>query len=141
MWQLTQPVLNADDPEFANFVDNIRVGTGPNVQLVLMLHTVTSADELINFVYPPDIVLNFSTSLKHAILTPTHIQVDSYNNIILHQVGGSEWTYHRVDTLKEVDDMGLTPPDSILDYVAKHPPPSFPHHKLTIKTRVVFRLL
>jgi hypothetical protein len=45
------------------------------------------------------------------------------------------------DSLKEVEEAGLTSPDSILNYVAKHTPPGMPPHSLTIKTNSIFRLL
>jgi hypothetical protein len=139
--RLTEPVRNAEDPEFANFVDEIGDGAGPTVQLLPVLKSVTDSEQLINFVYPPEVLTNSTACLKRAILAPTHMQVDGYNNTILGRVEGSERTYNAADTLKEVDDVGLVPPDSVLDYVAKHTPPGLPHYKLTIKTGGVFRLL
>jgi hypothetical protein len=79
--------------------------------------------------------------LKRAILAPTNQQVDAFNKIILNAVPGTSRTYLAADSLKEVEEAGLTPPDSVLDYVAKHTPPGMPPHSLTIKTNGVFRLL
>jgi hypothetical protein len=138
---LTQPICNAVDPEFAHFVDDIGDGAGPEVPMPNMLDIVTGAEDLINFVYPQDILSNIVGCLKRAIFTPTNIQVDTYNETILKWVAGTERTYLAADKLKEVEDAGLTVPEGILDYVAKHPPPGFPHHTLTIKTGAVFRLL
>jgi hypothetical protein len=74
-------------------------------------------------------------------LAPTNFQVDSYNTSILQSIDGTGQIYLAADSLKEVGDLGLTAPDSILDYVAKYPPPGLPPHSLTIKSNAVFRLL
>lgn len=138
--RLTQPIRNAEDLEYADFVDRIGDGAGPEITLPLLAVTHTTED-LINFVYPPAIISNPVACLRRSILAPTNMQVDQYNDIILKSVDGVERVYHGADTLKEVDDVGLVPPDSVLDYVSRHPPPGFPHHKLTIKTGAVFRLM
>jgi hypothetical protein len=67
--------------------------------------------------------------------------VDTFNKTILNAILGTSKTYLAADSLKEVEESGLTPPDSVLDYVAKHTPPGMPPHSLTIKTNSVFRLL
>lgn len=79
--------------------------------------------------------------LSRAILAPTNQQVDFYNDTILHAVDGDRRVYLAADSLKEVEDLGLHAPDSILDYVAKNTPPGLPPHSLTIKTNSIFRLL
>jgi hypothetical protein len=56
-------------------------------------------------------------------------------------LGGNKRTYLAADSRKEVEDLGLDTPDSILDYVAKNTPPGLPPHSLTIKTNGIFRLL
>ena len=140
IYRLTIPIRNAEDPEFADFVDAIGEGAGPDVPLNLMEH-VQTAEDLIDFVYPPDILPDSHACLQRAILAPTHIQVDAYNKNILQCVQGESRTYLSADTLKEAEDVGLEQPDSILDYVSQHTPPGFPHHTLEIKTNAIFRLL
>ena len=138
--RLTIPIRNAADPQFASFVDTIGDGAGPEIPLD-MLTKVYSMNELIDFVYPSEILANPIACLTRAILCPTNQQVDSYNNTILCNVQGTSRTYLAADSLKEVDEQGLTAPDSILDYVAQHTPPGLPPQSLTIKTNAVFRLL
>lgn len=140
IYRLTIPIRNAEDPEFADFVDAIGEGAGPDVPLTLIQH-VQTPDDLIDFVYPPNILPDPLACLQRAILAPTHIQVDAYNKNILRRVQGETRTYLSADTLKEADDVGLEQPDSVLDYVAQHTPPGFPHHSLEIKTNAIFRLL
>jgi hypothetical protein len=83
MWQLTQPVCNADDPEFANFVDNIGYGAGPNVQLVSMLCTLQTSSSILStllifyLIPPPPWNVQFSLQLTFkwiAIMTPFFIE-------------------------------------------------------------------
>jgi hypothetical protein len=138
--RLTEPIRNAEDLEFASFVDAIGDGAGPQVHLD-MLQSVYSADELVDFVYPLNILNDPISCLKRAILAPTNKQIDAFNHTILNAIPGTAKTYLAADSLKEVEEAGLTPPDSVLDYVAKHTPPGMPPHSLTIKTNAVFRLL
>jgi hypothetical protein len=138
--RLTQAVRNAEDPKFADFVNNVGDGAGPEIDLSI-LNTTTDAPSLTTFVYPPQILRDPIASLKRAILAPTHKQVDAYNDNIIDQVEGYTRTYLAADTLKEVEDTGLLPPSAVLDYVAKQTPPGLPLHTLVIKTNAVFRLL
>jgi hypothetical protein len=140
LFRLTVPIRNAEDIEFANFVDAIGDGAGPEVSLDMLLHTYSAAG-LTDFVYPPEVLSDPLACLSRAILCPTNLQVDSYNDTMLRNVEGAARMYLAADSLKEVDDMGLTAPDSILDYAAKHTPPGLPPHSLTIKVNAVFRLL
>ena len=140
IYRLTIPIRNAEDPQFADFVDAIGDGAGPEVLLTLLEH-VESSDELLDFVYPDNILSDAEACLRRAILAPTHIQVDTYNKNILQRIDGKARIYLAADVLKEADDVGIIQPDSILDYVARHTPPGFAHHMLEIKTNAVFRLL
>jgi len=99
---------------------------------------VQSPENLINFVYLSHILPNPQACLRRAIFAPTHIQVDSYNNNILQCIEGESRTYLSADTLKEAADVGLEQSDGILDYIAQHTPPGFPHHTLKIKTNAIF---
>ena len=58
---------NAEDIPFANFVDSIGDGAGPEVSLD-MLDIVTNAEDVIQFVYPENILQHSSSCLSHAIL-------------------------------------------------------------------------
>jgi hypothetical protein len=106
-----------------------------------MLSQTYSEKDLTDFVYPPEVLSNPLACLSRAILAPTNLQVDAYNETMLRSVDGAARVYLAADSLKEVDELGLTAPDSILDYVAKHTPPELPPHSLTIKVNGVFRIL
>ena len=138
---LTQPIHNLADLEFALFVDTIGDGAGPDICLDGMLDIVTNPKDLMSFVYPMEILQDSVKCLKCSILCPTNIQVDFYNDTLLKRIDGVECTYHAADSLKEVDEAGLVTPDSALDYVAKHPPPGFPHSNLIAKMGCVYHLM
>ncbi len=89
---LLQPFRNAEDPLFAQFVDAIGDGAGPEVSLE-GLDIVTEPDDLIDFVYPLQVLSDSTACLKRAILAPTNMQVDHYNNIILNRLDGAERLY------------------------------------------------
>ena len=125
IYHLFRHRCNAEDLPFANFVDSIGDGAGPDVSLD-MLDIVTDAEDIIQFVYPEDILQHSSSCLSRAILAPTNQQVDHYNNTILQHIHGTPHTYLTADSLKEVDNAGLISPDSALDYVACQTPQASP---------------
>ena len=140
VYRLHRHRRNAGDPLFAEFVDAIGDGAGPDIPLT-MLNIVTNPEDIIQFVYADNVLQNSACCLSRAILAPTNLQVDQYNDVILQRVHGTQRTYLAADTLKEVDNAGLISPDSALDYVARQTPPGLPSHTLTIKINGVYRLL
>jgi ATP-dependent DNA helicase PIF1 len=138
--RLTQLVRNAQDPEFADFVNSIGDGAGPEVSLD-MLDITYDITDLIQFVFPNDILQDPMACLKRAILAPTHKQVDEYNNTILDSVHGTSRTYLAADSIKEAENAGLSSPAATLAYVARQTPAGLPSHKLVVKTGAIYRLL
>ncbi|PIL35224.1 hypothetical protein GSI_03014 [Ganoderma sinense ZZ0214-1] len=140
VYHLTIPVRNAEDPDYARFVDAIGNGAGPDVAIDLIPHVVDS-DALIAFTFPSDVINNADTCLQRSILAPTNAQIDAYNTTVIESVHGQQQTYFAADTLKEADDAGVPIDHSILDYAARHTPPGLPAHALTIKVNGVYRLI
>ena len=56
--------------------------SGPEISFQGLQHARTRAD-LIQFVFPQDVISNPALSLQHYILAPTNAQVDAYNSGIL----------------------------------------------------------
>jgi hypothetical protein len=131
---------NEGDIPFANFVDAIGDGAGPDVSLD-MLDIFSDAEDIMQFVYPDHVLQDTTSCLGRAILAPTNQQVDHYNNVILRRVHGTQRVYLAADSLKEANNAGLISPDSALDYVARQTPPGLPSHTLTVKTNGLYRLL
>ena len=121
-------------------MNNIGDGAGPNVPFN-GLRTVETVQDVVDFVFPPNMLSAPVSSSQRAILAPTNAQIDVYNDIIIDQLPGASRTYIAADCLKEVDDAGLIPPTSQLDYVARNTPPGLPRHTLVIKVGGVYRLM
>lgn len=141
--RLTVPIRNAEDPDFADFVDAIGDGAGPDVPLAHMLDVTTVAEGLIEFMFPDDILQQPPRAVKRAILAPTNDQVEDYNNIVLDTVQGLSKTYTAFDSIKEATDAGLPEEvcSAILDYVARRTPPGAPPHDLRVKVGGIYRLM
>jgi len=137
---LTAPIRNVDDPEIASWIDNIGDGAGPEVNMNF-INSVSTVEDLVDFVYPPHILTDPSSCLKRAILCPTNAQVNKYNDTIVSHIDGIQRSYLAADSLQEAEEVGLMPPQNILDYVAAHTPPGLPQHTLTIKINAVYHLM
>jgi len=125
VWPLTTTICNVDNPEFASWIDNISDGAGPEVNMNF-INNVSTVENLVDFVYPPHILSDPSSWLKQAILCPTNAQVNRYNNTIVSRIDGIQQSYLAVDSLQEAEEVGLMPPQNILDYIAAHTPPGLP---------------
>jgi ATP-dependent DNA helicase PIF1 len=141
IFRLVTPIRNAEDRELSDFLDQIGDGAGPEVDLSPFFRSTASMDEIIDFVYPPHILNHPLSCLSRNILAVTNAQIDRYNVTLLNQIDGVSKTYYAADSLNEVEDVGLAPPQAILDYAARHTPSGFPPMALTIKVNAVYRLL
>ena len=154
IWPLFQverlylPIRNVEDPEFANFVDDIGDGAGPEVTIPFVEST-TSKEDFINFVFPNEILREPSICLTRCILAPTNKQVNYFNKKILMKLDTEPKTYYATDSIKETDeldpeyDIGLLNLDhsSILDLFTTQTPPGLPPHSLQLKTGSICRLM
>jgi hypothetical protein len=89
-------------------VDAIGDSLAPSVALN-NFNIVFTEHELINFIYPPDILANPLSCTNRAILAPT-IQVDHYNSLILDMIPSEECCYYASDSIKETDEANLSQP-------------------------------
>ena len=122
---LITPIRNAEDPAFAAFVDAIGDGAGPEISFQGLQHARTRAD-LIQFVFPQDVIINPAVCLQHCILAPTNAQVDAYNSGILNLLPNNSKLFCAANSLEEhanisIDSESNVPPapDAVLDYVSK----------------------
>lgn len=140
IYRLITPLRNAEDPEFAHWVDTIGDGAGPDINLD-MIDRLSSVNDVIAFVFPDDILHDSTRSVRRSILAPTNVQVDAYNDAIIARIDGLSRTYYAADSLKELAEAGLAESGGALDYAAKRRIPGLPDHSITIKVNGVYRLL
>jgi len=135
---LNTPIRNASDPDYAAFLTQVGDGTTSTVNLD-MLEKVTTEEELISSVFPPDVLHVPGSCLSRAILAPTNKQVDHYNRLIYTALANDSHTYLATDSLKEAADADIMPPIPILDYVTTHCPPGLPPATLQVKIGAMYR--
>ena len=142
IYNLSLPIRQQTDPEFAAAIDAIGDGAGPSVQIPFV-RQACAPEQLIDFVFPSTVLNNPIECHSRSILAPLNYQIDDYNRHILQRVHGLEREYLSADRLKEAESVGLSVPEhnAIIDTAAQHSPPSFPPHQLFVKTNAVFRLL
>jgi ATP-dependent DNA helicase PIF1 len=140
IYRLSTPIRNASDIPFARFLDSVGDGESNKVSLS-NLRVIHSHEHFIRFVYPDDVINQPQLCQSRAILAPTNKQVNDYNAAALSQIIGEQKTYFATDTLKESDDIGLSTPCVILDYLATKDLPGLPPQRLEIKKHGIYRLL
>lgn len=83
---LTIPIRSAADPEYTAFVDHIGEDTSGNrVELNLLQH-VQNVDDVVDFLFPQNILASPQDCLSHAFLSPKNIFVDEFNDLILNKL-------------------------------------------------------
>lgn len=88
--QLTAPMRNASDPEFADFVDSVGENTSGNrINLRPFLHHCSNFDEMQCRLYPTSILSDPAACVRRAFLTPLNVDVDKFNMGILERLPGS----------------------------------------------------
>lgn len=132
IYRLTIPIRNAEDGDFAKFIDAIGDGGGPYISFE-GLHRARSISNLTHFVFPDHVIGNPTLCLKRNILAPKNSQVDAYNLAILDRLPGAPTLFCAADSLEEHSNVladsesdVLPTPDAILDYVAKVRPNGMP---------------
>ena len=138
--RLTRLIRNALDPIYADYINAIGDGAGPDIDLSFLSCT-TEKDDLIDFIFPPSILLNPLQCLNRGIIAPTNKQINKYNSIILKRIIGEQRQYFAADSLKEASDLRIDIERCTLNYVARQTPHGLPPHCLPIKKNAMYRLL
>ena len=87
--QLTVPMRNAGDLDFANFVDSIGENTtGARIDLHPFLYHSDDFDDMQRQLYPDAILNDPAACVRRAFLTPLNINVDKFNMDILNRLPG-----------------------------------------------------
>jgi hypothetical protein len=85
--ELTVPIRNAEDPDFAEFIDYIGEDCSGN-RVILDHHLSRSSD--INIIhetlFTPNVLLDPPRAVKRTFLTPLNFDVDSINSVVLNNL-------------------------------------------------------
>ena len=90
---LSQPIRDAQDITYSKWVDSI--GEGSPIQPVTIVnmhhfHLLTSYQEAIHFLFPPEILLDPIKAIERCYLSPYNMIVDEFNQKIVEQIHSSE---------------------------------------------------
>lgn len=111
-----------------------------SVDITRLPHT-TSVSDIIDFVFPPDILQCPEECIKRAILSPFNAFVDDFNSSILDSVAGEARTYLSSDTVE--GDEGITAQAECVlsdpDFLNSLHEPGIPPHELTLKIGAICR--
>ena len=127
IYKFTVPIRQAEDNELRAYLDTIGEDGLASVP-IQYLGVCHSMSNLIDFVYPLDIIDRPLMCVSRSILCPTNRQVELYNSALLKRVEGLSRTYLSADSIKEASNVGVVAPDGYLDYHRLHTPPGLPPH-------------
>lgn len=88
--QLTIPIRNAGDPEYAKWVDQVGDGTTPYEVSVSLQHLrhLASLDDAANFLFLDDALQTSPHAVRRAFLSPFNARVDLFNSLMLEHLSG-----------------------------------------------------
>ncbi|KAG1865474.1 hypothetical protein DFJ58DRAFT_165424 [Suillus subalutaceus] len=101
---LNPAIRSMGDPQFMGFVDHIGEDCSGNRQNLALIAATTNVDDIINFLFPPNV-------LKDAETCPKNVYVDEFNDKILGKLPGNFSSYFSSDSLKEAEHTLLNAPE------------------------------
>lgn len=93
---LHAPIRNAEDIQYAEFVDAIGDGQLDYHTHSVPLHMIQAIDRIestIQYLYPPEVLADPDKCIRSSFLSPLNQRVDDYNNTILDLLPGEECTH------------------------------------------------
>jgi hypothetical protein len=93
--RLTQPIRNAGDPAYAEWVDRIGDGVPPFDRTVPLHHIsrIQSMDDAVDFLFPVDILADPARATLRSFLSPFNKRVDEFNLLMMGRISGAEGSY------------------------------------------------
>ncbi|CAG8496235.1 7053_t:CDS:2 [Cetraspora pellucida] len=138
---LNQPIRNASDPIFTEFIDNIGENWQEREITLDIFETTYDIEEAISFLYPVNSFSNFTALQKRAFLSPRNVLVDDFNYKILNILPENTYTYFSNDTIKENDDFLNDHLFATPDYLAHLTHPGIPNHELKLKVGAICSIM
>ena len=87
---LTTPMRSINDVEYTAFVDDIGDDTSHQRRELPLLRKTTNMNEAVDFLFPPECLTDAYYCLTTTFLSPHHIYVDEFNDIILEHLAGEK---------------------------------------------------
>ena len=142
---LTSAVRDASDPEYSEFLDSIGDGTAGDIVNISILRSGTE-NEVIEFVYPEDVLANPVMCVNRSVLCSLNVNVDIMNAKILNMLPGECWTLYSSDSLQENSNEGTTGarmanPFASVDFLNMQNAPGIPHHVLELKVGCICNIM
>ena len=98
--RLTTPMRSMNDLDYTKFVDDISEDTSQQRRQLPLLQNTTNVDDVVEFLFPLERLQDIHYCLSTAFLSPRHVYVDEFNNIILERLPGNKSkhinTHHKV---------------------------------------------
>lgn len=88
--QLTTPMRSINDPDFTAFVDDIGQDTSQQRRQLPLLQNTTDVNDCVEFLFPHERLNDANYCLSTAFLSPRHMYVDEFNDIILERLPGNK---------------------------------------------------
>ncbi|CAG8815129.1 20560_t:CDS:1, partial [Cetraspora pellucida] len=117
-YTLHQPIRNANDPGFSEFVDSIGNNWQESEVSLEIFETTHDIKKAISFLYPKNSLTDFNALQTRAFLSPRNILVDDFNSRILNNLQGTVHTYFSYDVVKENDEILYDHTIATPDYLA-----------------------
>jgi hypothetical protein len=139
--KLDASIRQRDDMEFSNFLDAIGDDfINDSVDLTRFPHT-TSVHDIIDFVFPPEILQQPEQCIQRAILSPFNAFVDEFNSTILDSVSGQSHVYLSSDTVEGDEDVTAGAQSVLSDpeFLNSLQEPGIPPHELQLKVGAICR--
>ena len=135
--RLTQPMRNAQDPEFCDYADSIGEDAEGSRDITLQhLPRIYDQEDGLSWLYPSEILLRPDLCIKRSFLAVLNAQVDEINDLMLDRLPGREKVYWSHDTVKEGNVPNLHG-DVLADYLGMLYEPGIPSHKLRLKVGAI----
>ena len=156
---LTEPIRNAQDPDFAEFLDSVgRDLSGDRVDLSEYLRTTSDLEAALEELYPDEVLADPIKCSKRAWLSPVNLLVDEVNGKVMDKLAGDyrnflsllrcsdadnaaravDHFYSRSHVVDFDESLDKEPPGEYIDVLTHH---GVPPHKLSLKDNAVCSIM
>jgi ATP-dependent DNA helicase PIF1 len=90
LWQEFEAMRYGSDPELCDFVDAVGNGIHAPTATPSLFDRITTVEDAVDFLFPPDVRMDPTRSVNRAFLTPRNSLVDEFNSHMLHLLDHNE---------------------------------------------------